>query len=247
MIANYHTHTRWCRHATGEIEEYIREGIAKGLVELAITDHVPHDNTDPRRMHWDELEEFDHQLNACIEKYKNQIHIIKGFECEYLPEKMDDYRRLREEYGYRLLILGQHISQDRTIDYFNIHFPNQIEQYTTDVIAGLETGLFNYLAHPDVVLCSYGPVDDRALACMGRIFETAQRLNLPVEINANGMRDGRAYPDEKVWEFSRQYDLRYLISSDAHMVEHLVDEEGIARCEEMASRLGIQIIERLEL
>ena len=51
MIANYHTHTRWCRHATGEIEDYIREAVRKGLRAVAITEHVPHSqNFDPRRM-----------------------------------------------------------------------------------------------------------------------------------------------------------------------------------------------------
>ena len=45
MIANYHTHTRWCRHADGEIEDYIREALRRGLKALAITDHVPHRET----------------------------------------------------------------------------------------------------------------------------------------------------------------------------------------------------------
>ena len=56
MIANYHTHTRWCRHADGEIEDYIREALRRGLKALAITDHVPHrGNFDPRRMQWEEF------------------------------------------------------------------------------------------------------------------------------------------------------------------------------------------------
>ena len=34
MIANYHTHTRWCHHAQGEIEDYIREAIARTGMEI---------------------------------------------------------------------------------------------------------------------------------------------------------------------------------------------------------------------
>ena len=45
MQANYHTHTRWCKHGTGEIEDYIEEAIRKGLTEIAITEHVPHKDT----------------------------------------------------------------------------------------------------------------------------------------------------------------------------------------------------------
>ena len=37
MIANYHTHTRWCRHAEGEIEDYIQEAVRKGLKAVIFT------------------------------------------------------------------------------------------------------------------------------------------------------------------------------------------------------------------
>lgn len=63
MIANYHTHTRWCRHATGEIEDYIREAVRKGLRAVAITEHVPHSqNFDPRRMQWEEFSAYNAEL-----------------------------------------------------------------------------------------------------------------------------------------------------------------------------------------
>ena len=51
MKANYHTHTRWCRHGSGEIEDFVREAIKKGLDTLAVTEHVPYrSNFDGRRM-----------------------------------------------------------------------------------------------------------------------------------------------------------------------------------------------------
>ena len=64
MIANYHTHTRWCRHATGEIEDYIQEAVRKGLRAVAITEHVPHSqNFDPRRMQWEEFPAYNAELD----------------------------------------------------------------------------------------------------------------------------------------------------------------------------------------
>lgn len=71
MIANYHTHTRWCRHATGEIEDYIQEAVRKGLRAVAITEHVPHSqNFDPRRMQWEEFPAYNAELDRLIEKYR---------------------------------------------------------------------------------------------------------------------------------------------------------------------------------
>ena len=82
MQANYHTHTRWCKHATGEIEDYIEAAIGAGLKELAITEHVPHkDNLDPRRIQWEEFDAYNQALEAAIHKYHADIRVIKGFEC----------------------------------------------------------------------------------------------------------------------------------------------------------------------
>ena len=72
------------------------------LKALAITDHVPHrGNFDPRRMQWEEFAPFNDELDRMKEKYEGQIHLIKGFECEYYPFALEDYRTFREKYGGR--------------------------------------------------------------------------------------------------------------------------------------------------
>ena len=247
MIANYHTHTRWCRHADGEIEDYIQEALRRGLKALAITDHVPHrGNFDPRRMQWEEFAPFNDELDRMKEKYEGQIHLIKGFECEYYPFALEDYRTFREKYGYGLLILGQHTSKDRSQDNFAPKGERELEQYADEVIEGLETGLFTFLAHPDVALCGYHETDAFAVGQMRRIFAACERLEIPVEINANGFRDGRRYPDRQVWEASRDYRLTYLINSDAHYVSDLCDEAGVGGTEAFARELGIAVTEWMD-
>ena len=41
MIANYHTHTRRCRHARESEKEYVEEAIRSGLKVLGFSDHTP--------------------------------------------------------------------------------------------------------------------------------------------------------------------------------------------------------------
>lgn len=247
MIANYHTHTRWCNHAEGEIDDYVRAAVNNGLEAIAITDHVPHTaNFDHSRMRWQQFPGFNAELDAVKRRYADRIQVIKGFECEYYPFSLDNYRMFRQKYGYKFLILGQHTNKDRTQDNFRAKGQAEFKAYADEVIQGLETGLFQMLAHPDVALCGYGETDDFALEQMGRIFAACARLNIPVEINANGLRDHRRYPDRKVWELSREYPLIWLINSDAHQVEYLCDDAGVGATERFAKELGIHVTERID-
>jgi histidinol phosphatase-like PHP family hydrolase len=245
MIANYHTHTRWCRHGSGEIEDYIQAGIAGGLRELAFTEHVPlPGDPDEYRMFCDELPAFDRELNDLIAKYASAIKIRKGLECEYYPELLGYYEDLRDRLGYEMLILGQHTSTDQLIDYFNISRPKDIDRYAKEVCRGLETGLFTFLAHPDVPIYGYRTADAPFLNAMARIFSICEERDIPVEINANGLGHHRGYPCREVWELARRYKLRVLVSADAHHVRNLICK-SVSDCEDLARELGLNLISLL--
>lgn len=248
MQANYHTHSRWCRHGKGEIDEYIEEAIRCGLKEIAITEHVPHIPPEHSWIPWEQFPEFDEALNRVVEKYSGRIRVIKGFECEYYPEEMDSYREFQEKYGYRLLILGHHrCGKNREIDVFGPKGAAELYVYADEVCEALETGIFRFLAHPDCVLEKYPRLWDRDCeAAMRRIFETCERLNIPVEINANGLRGKRRYPSEETFLLSKEYRLQYLIGSDAHAPEYVYDE-ACRETEQFARRLGLQVMETLEI
>ena len=61
ILANYHTHTTRCHHATGTEEAYIETAIRCGYQVLGFSDHTPWRYRDPHfvshiRMLPDELE-----------------------------------------------------------------------------------------------------------------------------------------------------------------------------------------------
>ncbi len=247
MTANYHTHSRWCHHGTGELEEYILRALEGGLQELAITEHVPLlGDPDPRRMQYDEFPAFNEELDRLVEQYRGKLRIIKGFECEYYPEMLDSYRKFREEYGYRLLILGQHRSSDHVWDNFALTQPGQLARYADDVCAGLRTGMFDFLAHPDVFMAGYKVYDRYAKSAMAQIFALCQELDIPVELNANGQHYKRNYPCPPVWEDARAYRLRCLVNSDAHTVDDLLCP-SVEECAALADSLGLCRISTLAI
>ena len=249
MIANYHTHTRWCNHATGEIEDYLDAAIDAGLYEIAITEHVPHkDNRDPKRIQWEDFHKYNDALDGAIERYKGKIKVIKGFECEYYPEAMGAYEIFREKYGYEIMILGQHRSgDDREIDNFGKKDAAKMMRYADEICTGLKTGMFDFLAHPDLVLENYNDNkwDENCEKVMGRIFKACEDYSIPVEINANGIRGSKRYPDDNAFMLSKEYGLTYLVNSDAHHPEHLCDDM-VKRAEEMADSLGITVSNKFD-
>ena len=89
MIANYHTHTFRCHHASGTEREYIEKAIAEGLTVMGFSDHVPMPFPDGHqsgfRVRIEELEDYIRTLEALREEYKDRIQILIGFEAEYYP------------------------------------------------------------------------------------------------------------------------------------------------------------------
>ena len=241
MIANYHSHSRWCRHGVGEIEDYIVKAISLGFTEMAITEHVPQ----PVGFSWipyEELAQYDQTFNEAIRKYSGQIKIYKGFECEYVKSSLDYYKRLQEEMGYTFLIHGQHESgEQRQVNSFALKTRDEAKVYCEYVCDGIASGMFKLLCHPDVILCSYPGLWDANLEeIFHTIFKTCEEYHMPVEVNASGLREERGYPSKLVYDIARKYDLRFILNADAHHPEHLYDEV-IQHAERMVKDWGIKV------
>lgn len=238
---NFHTHSRWCRHGCGEFEEYIHAAIDRGFSELAFTEHVPQYKAyswiDP-----DLLDEFDAKLNAAIDRYGDQLKIYKGFECEYYEESLDYYRMLIEDYGYTHMLLGQHYSgKDHMHNQFEPKGEEAVTTYTEEVIKGMESGLFYYIAHPDLLLHKYvNGYDKLCESCLDEIFQCASENNIIVEINAGGVRANRPYPSREAFLISKKYPLKYVVGADAHDPRS-IGGDSMYRALDFANSLDIKL------
>ena len=107
---NYHTHTYRCGHASGEDEEYVLRAIADGYKVLGFSDHVmlPGLTQKGIRGDYSELEGYLESIRHLQEKYKDQITIYCGLECEYFEEFISYYKELLDSHKVDYLLLGQH-------------------------------------------------------------------------------------------------------------------------------------------
>lgn len=255
MIANYHTHTYRCKHATGGDEAYVRAAIDRGLHCLGFSDHTPmpfaggEQHTAHHRMAVADLPGYVASLLALREKYRGQIELLIGLEVEYYPTTFPALLALLRTQPIDYIILGQHFLgneeeglppclqlTDRA-DY--------LAQYVDYVCAGMETGYFSYLAHPDVL---HYTGDE---ACydreMRRLCMAAKRLDIPLEINLYGLSDGRHYPRPSFWQIAAECGNTAILGCDAHTSARVAEPREVAEGEAFAARYHLPLLSTLPL
>lgn len=225
---NIHTHTFRCGHARGTDEEYVLAAIKNGFKVVGFSDHMMVKGRPQNGIRGDYslIDNYISCINALKEKYKDQITILLGMECEYFPQMHDYYEFLLKEKGLDFLILGQHCyinSDDQYEWYFDNRDPYEaIDLYVEDMIKGMQLGLFSYVCHPDYFVRHLTAFDDKAVEITRRICEAAKKYDIPLEINLNGIRgwylkySGFHYPYPDFWGIVSEYGVRVTIGVDAH-------------------------------
>ncbi|WP_050635919.1 histidinol-phosphatase [Candidatus Stoquefichus sp. SB1] len=180
------------------------------------------------RMPYKQLEDHLDILRNCQKKYEDQINIYKGFEAEGLEEYYDYYQTLLYEHKVDYLILGHHFHKHCIHSHYygkEKMTKKDIYLYCNEVEKALETQLFSYLAHPDLFLIGYSDFDLDAQTVTRRICEKAKELNIPLEINAGGMRRGLRkrnhediylYPNTHFWKIASEVGNDVILGFDAH-------------------------------
>lgn len=246
MIANYHGHTVHCKHGVGTTREHIEAAIKFGLKEVAITEHVPIKGKKLSRIDYEDFEAFITELNQLKFLYQDKIKILTGLECEYIPEVFDEHLKLKEKYNIDFLILGHHFSKLSQPGhyYFETRNKQMIDEYIENAIAGVESGHFKIFAHPDIFL-NRMKFDDYMKQKSIELFEACQKQGIVMEINGNGLRNNKGYPNRQFWELSKDYNFTTIINSDSHAPEEIYDY-GLVATYQFAKELEIEITERLD-
>lgn len=254
MKANYHTHTVRCKHARGEDEAYVETALRAGFDLLGFSDHAPwpfaRGYVSGIRMELQQLGGYVQSIRRLRDQYAGQINILLGLECEYFPRYHDHVRWLRDQ-GLDYLILGQH-SADSEED---TSYTNQVSRtsegvlrYAETTVKGIQTGLYDCLAHPDMMMSRRNP-DEFDAACMeaaDMICQEAKEMRLPIEYNLLGLDcqlrgQDRGYPCALFWQYIRKWDNEVILGLDAHQPSMLTDlplwKQGRANVENMGYRL----------
>lgn len=230
---NLHSHTFRCGHAFGEDEEYVLACRQAGFSYMGFSDHVFLPGLHEPRMRGDAsmLQDYVSSVNSLKKKYERKLKIYLGFEAEYLEEYLPYYQKLLKEKMIDYLILGQHCYYKGGRTYWYPHEVGNeeaVNHYVDDVIKGMHSGLFTYVAHPDFFMIFRGGYHAYHEEASKRLIKEAKALHVPLEINMSyGRRYGESfdpeamsiYPYPPFWNMVSEIGAEVVIGVDAHQPE----------------------------
>lgn len=251
---NFHTHTFRCKHATGTVSDYAKAAVDAGFTDLGMSDHSPlPDGFWPEsRMHLTEYPDYRAEITAARHEFPG-LKIWAGLECEgnanYFPFYRDTYL---SESPLDYLVGAVHFYQDGTEirGAWDGMTPSQLASYVATFIQAMESGLFLFMAHPDVFANDYPRWDATATAAARDISRASVALGVPLEINTNGMRKPKVpgdqgprwpYPIEPFWAVAAEEGVTAVVSSDAHRPQDIA--AGLAVGAEWISRFGLSTVD----
>ena len=253
MIANYHSHTVRCGHAQGTEREYVEAGVEAGLKILGFSDHSPYPLAEGyisgMRMRLEETEGYVRVLEDLRDEYRDEIELHIGLEAEYMPERFGEYLDFIKDYPIEYLILGQHmLDEDRPgAEWCGAPTADRrvLTRYVDQVLEGLGTGKFLYLAHPDLI--NYSGDNEFYRLEMRRLIRGAKALDVPIELNFLGLMEQRSYPNPVFWQMAGEEGAAVIYGSDAHRPGNVFVPWVYEKAERWREKYGLRVIPELDL
>ena len=144
--------------------------------------------------------------------------------------------------------MGQHfvLNEEEHIYSGELHYEeDMMMRYVDQVIEGLETGCFTYLAHPD--LLNFGGSKENYEKAADKLCAYAAKNKVPLEINMLGMREHRHYPNFEFFKIAARHNCDIILGCDAHEPKDVCDIESAKTALEWCRELGLNRIEYPEL
>jgi len=227
-ICDFHMHTPLCGHAQGQPEEYAAEALKKNLKIIGFSDHAPmvHYRDPSVTMDISQLPDYHKMIEDVRSQFADKLDIRIGIEADFVPGFEDKTKAILDGYPYDYVIGSVHFinqwgfdnpdDQDR----WKQENVNDIyRQYYAHLRGSAESGMFDIIAHSDLVK-KYGqrPTDDLNDE-VHRTAEVFKENNMVIEINTSGRRKpvGEMYPAPDVLKIYSEHGVLLTFGSDAHL------------------------------
>lgn len=231
ILYESHMHTPLCKHAFGEPEEYAEKAEQRHLKGIIVTCHNPPiDNWTPRvRMAEDQFDDYVKLVQRAADRWAGRVDVRLGMECDYLPGMEDALAKQLDRAEFNHVLGSVH---PQFAEYKERYAPNDPAKlqaaYFAHLAQAAESGLFDTLAHPDLVKNEIHPnwdveaVAHVITASLDRIAATGVAL----ELNTSGLNKRLPEMNPGPWMLRQmqQRGIPVVIGADAHRPDRVADK-----------------------
>jgi histidinol-phosphatase (PHP family) len=253
-LPDYHVHTFRCGHAGGASRDFVRQALARGLGEMAFTDHVPlyflaSDARDPRlAMREDQFDEYVGEVAALAEEFSGAIPVRLGLEADYAEGHEGELAAWLGRAGWDLVLGSVHWVAGDWIDapesaarrFASEGADRLYAEYYRLLAKAAATGLFDVLTHFDLPKKHGHRPTHELVEAEEEAIAAAVRAGCAVEISSAGLRKpvAEAYPEARLLRRLVAAGVPVTFSSDAHAPAEV--GWGYERTLELARSCGVQ-------
>ena len=259
MLTDYHVHLRPDDldaspeefFTPANAERYRAAAEEHGITELGVSEHVYRFTAALdvwRHEFW--VANAKDDLDAYCEFVREETDLRLGIEADFLAGREDRMANLLERYEWDYVVGSVHFLRDGALDHEDYDIwehrsasPDQVwKVYFETLGEAARTGLFDILAHPDLVKM-WGPERPRPEGDLRRFYDRAMdgiaESRIAIEVSTAGLRKpvGELYPDRAFLEMCLDAGCPVSLSSDAHVPDHL--GFGYERALEWLADLGV--------
>lgn len=229
--SDYHVHTHLCKHAVGQVQEYLAAAKAKGIREIAFTDHAPTpDGFDARnRMIYDQYPIYEKMLEEA--RLDKDLVVRYGIEADFYPGCEQYLYDWLKKQNFDLVMGSIHFigtwgfdDPDRLSEWANVDVKAVWREYLALVIKLADSGRFDVLGHPDLPKkFGHRLKDSDSKEMVQPALDRIAKAGMAIEINTSGLRRAakEQYPSHLILELARERDIPITFGSDSHCPEHV--------------------------
>ncbi len=264
MIVDYHLHLRpdgqgldEDAYAPEHLERYVATAHARGVGEIAITEHIYRFAQAAHlsdHVYWREhtLADLDLYCTRLAAARDSGLPILVGIELDWLgPDAAGGVRAIADGYAWDVVLGSVHWSGPLAFDHpdYSIWEARPVDEgwrvYVDAVCAAAESGTYDVMAHPDLAKV-FGQRPTSALAdeLGDRLAECFRATGVCAEISSAGLRKavGEIYPSDDWLRRLYAADVPITLASDAHQPADV--GIGVDLCLAAASAAGYRSLVR---
>jgi histidinol-phosphatase (PHP family) len=242
LLYESHCHTPLCKHASGSPSDYAAVADQRGLKGIVITCHgpLPDGMGIEHRMAPEQFDEYIDLVAAAREEFAGRLDVRLGLESDFLPGFEAWAEKLHARVPLHHVLGSVHMQTSYYRERYFTPDPFAYQQiYFEHLAQSAESGLFDTLAHPDLVKneAPHQWMFSRIEPFIQRALDRIAKTGVAMELNTSGLNKAlpEMNPGPRILGFIRERGIPIVIGADAHRPTRVADryEQALRMLDEL--------------